>query len=297
MFLVSGPELVIAACKAGISGSFPSTNARTVEDLDRWMGEVTDALSQDDGPWIMNLITHSSRKERLEEELKLVAEYKPPVVITALGSPKPVIETVQSYGGMVFADVISLGLAHKAAVAGVEGLACITAGAGGHTGDLNPFAFISAIREFFDGKIAVGGGIADGAGVAGAIAAGADYVYMGTRFLPTAESMAQQSYKEMVVASNIDDLVVSDVVTGIPASWLRPSLAAVGINPDAPGEAKKRDYSGEGSARWRDTWAAGQGLGRSRSVESVADIVDVLEREYHDALGRFAKLTGREKKK
>lgn len=292
MFLVSGPELVIAACKAGISGSFPSTNTRTIEQLDQWMGQISRALTPDDAPWIMNLITHSTYT-RLEEDLKLVAKYKPAVVITALGSPKPVMETVKSYGGLVFADVVDLKLAKKAAKAGVDGLACISSGAGGHTGQLSPFAFISAIREFFDGYIAVGGGISDGAGVAGAIAAGADYVYMGTRFLPTVESMAQQEYKEMVIASNLEDLVVSDAVTGTKASWLRPSLEKTGLDPDNLGDSHERNYSGgAGSNRWSDIWAAGQGVGRSRAIEPVVDIVDGLEREYRAAVDRFKKVTG-----
>ncbi|HWW12620.1 MAG TPA: nitronate monooxygenase, partial [Brevundimonas sp.] len=157
MFLISGPELVIAACRAGVGGAFPTPNCRTVEDLDTWMGTITDALKPGDAPWIANMITHSTNA-RLPEDLRLIAEYKPPVVITALGSPKPVMETVKGYGGLVFADVVSMKLARKAAEAGVDGLACVSAGAGGHTGHLSPFAFISAVRDFFDGYIAVGGG-------------------------------------------------------------------------------------------------------------------------------------------
>ena len=290
MFLVSGPELVAAACKAGVPGAFPSTNARTIGELDQWMDEISDRLTPDDAPWIMNLITHSTYG-RLEEELALVAAYKPAVVITALGSPKPVMETVKAYGGLVFADVVNLKLARKAVEAGVDGLACISAGAGGHTGHLSPFAFISAVREFFDGLIAVGGGVSDGAGVAGAIAAGADYVYMGTRFLPTLESMAQEAYKDMVIAADADDLVVSAAVTGTPASWLRPSLEAAGVDPDNPGAAAARDYSGGAAKRWRDIWAAGQGVGRSRARETVAEVVDALEGEYAAAIDRFARLT------
>lgn len=292
MFLVSGPDLVIAACKAGISGSFPSTNTRTIEQLDQWMAEISAALTPGDAPWVMNLITHSSY-ERLDEELALVAKYKPAAVITALGSPKPVMETVKSYGGLVFADVVSLKLAKKAAAAGVDGLACISAGAGGHTGQLSPFAFISAVREFFDGYIAVGGGIADGAGVAGAIAAGADYVYMGTRFLPTQESMAQDDYKVMVVGADIDDLVISDAITGTSASWLKASVDQAGIDLTSP-KTTTRDYSNsDANKRWRDVWAAGQGVGRSRRVESVATIVDELEREYQAAVRRFRNLNDR----
>ncbi|WP_439102410.1 NAD(P)H-dependent flavin oxidoreductase, partial [Congregibacter sp.] len=290
MFLVSGPEMVIAACKAGIAGSFPSTNTRTIKELDRWMARISGALSDTDAPWVMNLITHSSYT-RLDEELELVAKYKPAAVITALGSPKPVMSTVKAYGGLVFADVVNLKLAKKAADAGVDGLACISAGAGGHTGELSPFAFISAIREFFDGYIAVGGGICDGAGVAGAIAAGADYVYMGTRFLPTVESMAQQAYKEMVIAADSEDLVVSAAITGTKASWLKASVAQAGIDLSSS-EAMPRDYSGtHASKRWRDIWAAGQGVGRSRGIEPLADIVDDLEKEYRDAIARFQRMT------
>lgn len=291
MFLVSGPELVIAACKAGIAGSFPATNARTPEELEQWMATISEALTPKDAPWVMNLITHSTYP-RLEEDLKLVAKYKPKAVITALGSPKPVMETVKSYGGLVFADVVDIKLAKKAADAGVDGLACISAGAGGHTGQLSPFAFISAVREFFDGYIAVGGGIADGAAVAGAIAAGADYVYMGTRFLSAKESMAQQEYKEMTVAATSEDLVISDAITGTKASWLKASLIRAGLDPDNLGESIKRDYSGGGGVkRWKDIWAAGQGVGRTRSIESVAAIVADIEHEYHAAIQRFNQIT------
>lgn len=290
MFLVSGPELVVAACKAGIAGAFPTPNTRTTAELDAWMGEIRSRLGPNDGPWVANLITHSTNA-RLADDLRLVAEYKPPVVITALGSPKPVMETVKSYGGLVFADVVNLKLARKAAEAGVDGMACISAGAGGHTGHLSAFAFISAVREFFGGYITVGGGIADGAGIAGAVAAGADFVYMGTRFLPTAESLAQQEYKQMLVDCNADDLVVSAAITGTPASWLKPSLVAAGRDPDELGGPATRDYSGDASKRWRDIWAAGQGVGRTRCIETVAEVVTDLETEYRAAVARFNELT------
>jgi nitronate monooxygenase len=293
MFLVSGPEMVIAACKAGIGGAFPTTNCRTVDDLDGWMARITEALKPGDAPWIANLITHSTNA-RLPEDLQLVARYKPPVVITALGSPKPVMETVKAYGGLVFADVISMTLAKKAAGAGVDGLACVSAGAGGHTGHLSPFAFISAVREFFDGYIAVGGGVGDGAGIAGAVAAGADFVYMGTRFLATTESMAQPAYKQMVIDAGPDDLVVSDAVTGTAASWLKPSLRAAGQDPDNLGGPAVRDYaSGGDTKRWRDIWAAGQGIESVKAVEPTADVVAQLEREYVAALERFERKTAK----
>ena len=180
MFLISGPALVLAACKAGIIGAFPTPNARPISELDAWMRQITEGLARarDEqaadtiGPWCANLVTHSSNT-RLPEDLELIARYRPPVVVTALGSPKPAIAVVQAYGGKVIADVTSIALARKAVAAGADGLACVSSGAGGHTGSISPFAFVSAVREFFDGQLVVGGGISDGWGVAGAIAAGA----------------------------------------------------------------------------------------------------------------------------
>lgn len=293
MFLASGPELVIAASRAGIVGSFPTPNCRTVEQLDAWLTQITTALDADPdtAPWALNLITHSTNA-RLGDDLEMVAKHQPPVVITALGSPKPVIETVHAYGGIVLADVVSLKLARKAADAGADGLVCVSTGAGGHTGHLSPLAFIAAVRASFDGLVCVGGGIATGAGIAGAVAAGADLVYMGTRFLATPESIAIEGHKQMVVDCGIDDLVVSAAVTGTPASWLRTSLEAVGIDPSTAG-AIDRNYSMEVSniRRWKDTWAAGQGLDNIDAIEPTAEIVDRLEVEYDAAwqrAGRFA---------
>jgi len=291
MFRISGPEMVIAACKNGIGGSFPSTNARTVDELDQWMGQISDAVTAEDGPWISNLITHSTRT-RLFDELKLIEHYKPPIVITALGSPRPVMEVVKAYGGRVFADVVNLQLAKKAVDAGVDGMACISAGAGGHTGHLSPFAFISAIRDIFDGVIAVGGGISDGAGIAGAIAAGADCVYMGTRFIPTEESLADDRYKAMVIDAQADDIVVSAAVTGTAASWLKASLDEAGFSEEDLAAKIPRDYSGSQSKRWRDIWGAGQGVGRSRKIETIAEVVDDLEQEYDQAVRRFLAVKG-----
>ncbi|MGV9709428.1 NAD(P)H-dependent flavin oxidoreductase [Gordonia sp. NPDC003424] len=288
MFLVSGPDLVVAACRSGIVGSFPTQNARTAAELDTWMGTITDAVASGNAaPWAANLVTHSTNT-RLADDLKLIAEYRPPIVITALGSPRPAIENVHSYGGMVIADVVNLPLAQKAAAAGVDGMACIAAGAGGHTGHLSPFAFISAVRKMFDGLVIVGGGIADGYGVAGAVVAGADLVYLGTRFLATRESMAVDAYKQMVVEHGPDDLIVSSAITGAPASWLRPSLAANGYDPnhlDAGQTIKNYDAANDSAAtRWRDLWAAGQGLGAVTAVQSVAEVVDSLAHEYDSAL-------------
>ena len=233
MFLISGPELVIAASRAGAIGAFPAPNCRTPAELDQWLTIIGTALAPVKGeepiPWAVNLVTHSTN-QRLAADLEVVAAHRPPIVITALGSPRPVMDTVKAYGGVVIADVVSVALARKAAAAGVDGLACISAGAGGHTGHLSPFAFISAVREFFDGIVAVGGGISDGYGVAGAVTAGADLVYVGTRFLATTESLAVPEYKQMVVDHGVDDLIVSSAVTGTDASWLRPSLVANGYD-------------------------------------------------------------------
>lgn len=298
MFLVSGPELVVAACKAGIVGAFPTPNARPIETLDAWMHEITEQLrraadTQDPasiGAWCANVVTHSSNT-RLQEDLRLIARHHPPVVVTALGSPRPVIDTVHGYGGLVIADVTTLHLAEKAAAAGADGLACICAGAGGHTGQLSPFAFVSAVREFFTGAVIVGGGISDGWGVAGAIAAGADLVYMGTRFIPTRESLAQTAYKQMLVEATSEDLLVSAGITGSHASWLKPSLRANGIDPENMPAAPPRVYDSNrdlGARRWKDVWAAGQGVGAIKAVEPVAVVVDRLEREWNAARARFA---------
>ena len=297
MFLISGPELVLEACKAGIIGAFPTPNARPIEMLETWMRQITEGLAQARdaqgastvGPWCANLVTHSSNT-RLAEDLALVAKYRPPVVVTALGSPKPAIEVVHGYGGLVFADVIGIALAKKAVAAGADGLACVSAGAGGHTGFLSPFAFVSAVREFFDGYVIVGGGISDGWGVAGAVASGADFVYMGTRFIPTVESLAPQAYKQMLVDSNVDDLIISAGISGTPASWLKPSLRANGLDPDNMPDAPGRQYDSNQSfagKKWTEVWAAGQGLGTIKAVEPVSAVVDRLAKEYAQALARL----------
>lgn len=299
MFLVSGPDLVLAACKAGIVGAFPTPNARPIAVLEDWMRRITEGLAQARetqdadtlGPWCANLVTHSSNT-RLTDDLALIARYQPPLVVTALGSPKPAMGTVHGYGGLVVADVTTPALARKAAAAGVDGLACICTGAGGHTGSLSPFAFVSAVREFFDGLVIVGGAVCDGWGVAGAIAAGADLVYLGTRFIATDESLADPAYKQMLVDCSVEDIVVSAGLTGAPASWLKPSLRARGIDPDTlTSAAPPRVYDSndvDKPSRWRDIWAAGQGLGAIRRVAPVAEVVRQLRDEYQQAGRRFA---------
>jgi nitronate monooxygenase len=286
MFLVTGPALVVAARRAGIMAAIPTQNARTLKQLDGWLREI--AVADAPGHWAANLITHSTNT-RLRDDLAIVARYRPPVVITALGSPRPAIELVHSYGGIVIGDVVNLALAKKSVEAGADGLACICAGAGGHTGYLSPFAFLSAVRSFFDGMVIVGGGIGDGAGVAGAVAAGADLVYMGTRFIPTDESLAEPAFKTMVAEGGIDDVVVSAEVTGTPASWLKASLRPLGWDPDRlPDDPEKLyDFAGDIPRRWKEIWSAGQSLVGANSVEPVAAVVDTLEREYRAALRRM----------
>lgn len=287
MFLISGPDLVIAAARAGIIGAFPTPNARTIDQLDAWMTQIVAAI--DGAPWCANLVTHSSNA-RLPEDLAMIAKHRPPFVVTALGSPKPAVEVVKSYGGTVIADVISPTLARKAVAAGADGLACICAGAGGHTGQLSPFAFASAVRAFFDGPLVIGGGISDGRGIAGAIAAGADYAYMGTSFIAAEESMAPPAYKDMLGQADIEDLLVSAAVTGTPASWLKPSLVANGYDPADMGAAPTRAYdSGENlrGKRWAQVWSAGQGVGAVTRTEPLAAIVDRLESEYRAACARL----------
>jgi len=296
MFLVSGPEMVLAACRSGVVGAFPTPNARPVAQLGEWMQQITEGLARarDEprahplGPWCANLVTHSSNT-RLAQDLELVARFKPPLVVTALGSPAPALAVVQRYGGRVLADVVNLPLARKAVAAGADGLACICSGAGGHTGCLNPFAFVSAVREFFDGPLVVGGAISDGWGVAGALAAGADAVYMGTRFIAVQESLAAPAYKQMLVDARVDDLIVSDAITGTPASWLKPSLRAHGLDPDRLPPAPERRYDSQdsGARQWRDVWAAGQGVGSIRAIQPLSEVVDQIEHEYRQASERF----------
>lgn len=288
MFLVSGPEMVIAAAQAGIVGAFPTPNCRTAEELDDWMTRIVSGTADARGLWAANLVTHSSNP-RLADDLALVAKHRPPLVITALGSPAPAIDLVHGYGGLVLADVVNESLGRKAAAAGADGLVAVASGAGGHTGSLSPFAFVSVLRQFFDGIVCVGGAIADGAGVAGAVAAGADLVYLGTRFLAAKESMADPAYKAMVVAAGANDLVVSPAITGTAASWLKPSLVKAGYDMSDLGKSATRDYSGDPAKKWRDLWAAGQGLHAVTRIEPVSEIVGILEGGWSAARHRLAR--------
>jgi len=292
MFLVSGPDLVIASCKAGIVGSFPTLNARTVEILDQWMARITDELKQAKtadpaakiGPWAANLIVHSSNN-RLQADLDLVLKYKPPIVITALGSPTNIIEAVHSYGGQVFADVNSIPFARKAAATGVDGLVLVCSGAGGHTGQTANFAFVTAVREFFDGAIVLAGSISQGGAIRAAEVLGADFAYMGTSFIATTESMADPAYKQMLVSSTVEDIVCTDAFTGAWANMLKPSIEAAGIDLMTFEKTKKIDANDpqDESRAWKNIWSAGHGVSVVHRTEPTRQIVDRLCDEYKKA--------------
>jgi nitronate monooxygenase len=283
MFLVSGPKLVTAVAKAGMAAAFPAPNARSIEDLDQWMGEVNDTLAQGDRPWVLNIVAHHSYP-RLKDELELIVKHKPPLVITALGSPHAVIDAVHSYGGLVFADVIDLRFAKKALEAGVDGLVLICAGAGGHTGALSPFAFVSAVRGIFPGPIVVGGAIANGRAIKAVEVLGADLAYIGTPFVAAKESLAPDAYKQMLITSTHEDLVTTAAVTGVKANWLKGSLRAVGIDPDKANlDAPNFGDPTAAFKRWKDTWSAGQSVDLVQRIEPAADIVARFVREYEAA--------------
>ncbi|BFM15690.1 nitronate monooxygenase family protein [Maricurvus nonylphenolicus] len=294
MFLISGPDMVINACRSGIVGCFPTPNARTTDILDQWMTDIKAAVenNHDAAPWAVNLIVHPSYPRR-DADLDLILKHKPPIVITALGSPRDVVEKIHAYGGLVLADVINPTFARKAASAGVDGLVLVSAGAGGHTGYLSPFVFVEEIRQWFDGILVLGGGIATGAAIHATQTMGADFAYLGTRFIPTEESLCQQEYKTMVVESNADDIITSDAITGVKANWMRQSLINGGYDPDNMPAKGNIDFANNGAdnKRWKDIWAAGQGVGASDQITSIANIVNQLHNEYQQSVARMQQLS------
>ncbi len=286
MFLVSGPGMVIAAAHSGMIGSFPTPNARTPEILDDWLGQITRTLGADSNAasWAANLVVHPSN-ERLPADLDLVVRYRAPLVITALGSPTRVIDAVHNYGGLVFADVNSVGFARKAAATGVDGLVLVAAGAGGHTGQTAGFAFVEEVRQFWSGPIVLGGAISTGSAIRAAEILGADLAYLGTSLIACEESMAADQYKNMIVASGAEDIVPSKGITGVTANWLRASLLAAGHDPDNMPEDKRPNFKNaqdDGKA-WKNVWSAGQGVGAVRQVEPMEAIVSRLRAEYDKA--------------
>jgi nitronate monooxygenase len=292
MFLVSGPEMVVAECKEGIIGTFPLANARTLEDLDDWMTYINENLALAESmepdrkiaPWGVNLVVHRTNK-RYEEDLEFIKKYQPPIVITSLGDPSRAVSIVHEYGGLVFSDVINLKHAKKAVEKGTDGLILVCNGAGGHAGTFNPFAFIAGVKEFWDGITIMAGGISSGKDIYAAQILGADMVYMGTRFIAAAESMAECEYRNLLIESTLEDIIYTDAISGVNANFLIPSLVKAGMNPEKLQRKETFDWSNEnrnGAKAWKDIFSAGHGVTTVKQVETVAEIVSKLKKEYEE---------------
>ena len=280
MFLVSGADLVVSLCRAGIVGSVPSLNQRSTAEYDELLQAIAERLEPGAAPFGVNLVVHRSNA-RLEPDLAVTVARRVPLVITSLGAAREVVEAVHGYGGLVFHDVTTVRHARRAAEAGVDGLIAVCAGAGGHAGLLNPFAFLAELRSFFAGTLVLAGAISSGADIAAARLMGADLAYVGTRFLATRESLAAEGYKQMVLRSGSADIVHTDRVSGVPASFLRESLAAAGIDP-VGGRPPGLDVGGEAKL-WRDIWSAGQGVGAIDDLPDCASLCRRLAEEYEAA--------------
>jgi len=284
LFIVSNPDLVIAQCRGGIIGAFPALNARPKEELDGWLTRIRGALGPGDAPFAVNQIVHASN-DRLEHDLEVCGRHRVPVIITSLRAPGEVVRAVHGWGGLVFHDVTNLRHAEKALEAGVDGLILVAAGAGGHAGTLSPFALVAEVRRIWDGPVILSGAITHGRQILAAQAMGADLAYMGTRFIATAEANAKPEYKEMVVASSAADIVYTPFFTGVHGNYLKPSIAAQGLDPDALPAADKTKMSfGSTHVRaWRDIWGAGQGVGAISDAPPAAEVIARLKREYAEA--------------
>jgi nitronate monooxygenase len=284
MFLVSGPDLVVECCRSGVVGTFPALNQRTSEGYEAWLVEIQQRLHGSDAPFGVNLIVHKTNP-RLEQDLAITVKHKVPLVITSLGAVKGLVDAIHSYGGIVFHDVIHLHHARKAAEAGVDGLIAVCAGAGGHAGTLNPFAFVAEVRAFFDKTILLSGCITNGHQIAAARLLGADLAYLGTRFIATRESLADPGYKQMIVDTAAKDVLYTKAISGVHANFLRPSIVASGADPDNLPENVKMDFGAEHEAKvWRDVWSAGQGVGDIHDIPAAADLCARLTREYREAI-------------
>jgi nitronate monooxygenase len=285
MFLVTGPQMVISACKSGVMGCFPATNARTTDELQGWLDQIAAIVTDQDVPWAINMITHTSYG-RFDNELALVEQYQPELVITALGGPHRVTGVVHGYGGLVFADVNSPSFARKALDKGADGLVLVCAGAGGHTGEYAMMPFIDEVRSFFDGPLIVGGGISTGRAIKATEILGADFAYLGTRFLACEETLINDAYRQMVWASSMQDLIASRAITGALGNWMRASVEAAGFSPEDMTSTAKIDFSQdmhEGSKAWKTVWSAGQGVGSVVHRETIAQVVEQLVRDYDGA--------------
>ena len=299
LFLVSGPELVIAQCKAGIIGSFPALNARPQHVLEEWIVRIKTELAEYQAenpdakvaPFAVNQICHGSN-DRLADDMATCVKHEVPIIITSLRPPAELVDAAHSYGGLVYHDVINVRHAKKAAEQGVDGLILVCAGAGGHAGALSPFALLREVKEWFDGTVILSGSIGDGFSVASSLALGADFAYMGTRFIATKEANADQSYKEMLIESAADDIVYSNLFTGVSGNYLKPSIKNAGLDPNNLPEADKSAMNfGSGgntdAKAWKDIWGSGQGIGGIKDDPSVGDLVERIIEEYNQAKKEF----------
>ncbi len=300
LFIISNPDLVIAQCKAGIIGSFPALNARPGPVLEEWLKRITNELAEYDAkhpdrpsaPFAVNQIVHKSN-DRLQHDVDMCVKYKVPVVITSLGAQESLNKAIHSYGGLVLHDVINQKFAHKAIEKGADGLILVAAGAGGHAGVQSPFAFVRETREWFDGPIALSGSIASGEAVLAAEALGADFGYIGSAFIATAEANASDPHKQAIVDANAEDIVYTNLFTGVHGNYLRPSIVNAGLDPDnlPVSDPSKMNFGSGGNTKakaWKDIWGSGQGIGAVKAVVPVAEMVDRLEREYLAAKKRVA---------
>jgi nitronate monooxygenase len=297
MFLISHPQLVIEQCKAGVVGSMPALNARPASQLDDWLAEITETLAahnagnpaQPAAPFAINQIVHKSN-DRLEHDMALCVKHRVPIIITSLGARPEINEAAHSYGAVVLHDVINNAFAHKAIDKGADGLIAVAAGAGGHAGVKSPFALIQEIREWFDGPLVLSGAIATGAAVLAAQAMGADAAYIGSAFIATTEAQASAHYKQMIVDSSSDDIVYSNLFTGVHGNYLKGSIRSAGLDPDAlpEGDLRTMNFGGDAPKAWRDIWGSGQGIGAVHQVLPARELVARLVAEYAQARTRLA---------
>lgn len=297
LFIISNPKLVIEQCKAGVVGSMPALNARPAELLDEWLAEITETLAaynranpdKPAAPFAINQIVHKSN-ERLEHDMAVCAKYKVPIVITSLGAREDVNQAVHAWGGIVLHDIINNKFARKAIEKGADGLIAVAAGAGGHAGVKSPFALVQEIREWFDGPLALSGSMATGDAVLAAQAMGADLAYIGSAFIATEEARAAAEYKQMIVDSNSDDIVYSNLFTGVHGNYLRGSVVAAGLDPDHLPESdpSAMNFGGGAAKAWKDIWGSGQGIGAVKQVVPAGELVARLKREYAAARERLA---------
>ena len=301
LFIVSGPELVISQCKAGVVGSFPALNARPQEVLDEWLIRIKEELDKHNqenpdspaAPFAVNQICHASN-DRLMQDMESCVRHEVPIIITSLRPPLEIVKAAHSYGGVVFHDVINVKHAKKAAEQGVDGLILVCAGAGGHAGTHSPFALVREVKEWFNGTILLSGSISDGHSIASSLALGADLAYIGTRFIATKEANADQRYKDMLIESSASDIVYSSLFTGVSGNYLKPSIEKAGLDPDnLPGADKSKMNFGSGgntkSKAWKDIWGSGQGIGSIKSDPSVQDLVNELTEQYEQAYEEMQK--------